>query len=307
MENKKMTEEACMNHPAHEEDLMEEEMKEREQIIRMKMVTDVIPSEVLTVILVAMWYVYCYWYNFIPYFKYEIPAIYFEMNLNKLLEPTLLFFIYIACTVVFLLYSIFRKGIILFLCITPTILLLWIYIQSMQTDASFFLLLKNLYLECYHILSENFDIFILMILALCTTILIRYMVRNMDKLHFKELYSLFALFASIMFISILIIGLLAQFFVANKKYLILMENNVPSDQVVLDTYKDYYVTGKYRNLSHDGEEKILTGEWELFRIDPPEKTHPIREINSSEGKIYEFEQENISLKKERFRLYSPLK
>jgi hypothetical protein len=96
------------------------------------------------------------------------------------------------------------------------------------------------------------------------------------------------------FIFLFLISFLMGIYSTKKvTYPILMENGKPQQKIILDTYKDFYVTSSYKKVKNDYQ---LTGVIELVEIKNNESVNPVEVLLIDNKYKLNYEKKTIQIK-----------
>lgn len=252
----------------------------------------ILQAEILIALGLIGLYSFSYLYYLGYYYVYHIPYIYIDLTITKLTAPSLWYFLIIS-SILFPLAIFYRYKTHYFARIKKKKYPVFIIGLSIM-----FLLFLYLITETGPILNvklehqDSFDL--LFVFVLLISVLLYLSNWAIDDSMFKKFKSsstlVVILIISILCVSSLFIGAISAI---KYRYPIIIENGKPQNKVILDTYKDFYITTTYKK---EKNRYIFSGDIELIEIKPNEKTNPL-EIDPSNGKYkMKYEEKNIKIK-----------
>lgn len=224
--------------------------------------------------LIAVWYISCYLFYLGYYTYYDIPFLYFDFDLNKVVTPSFLLLLFVfspffLLLVLRLLIYIYRSlgywGVMVSSVVIAPILL---YIVLFVLDW----INLTYSIEIPIKLQMIYSLFVLVVFFLYWWIT--------TKVGAEKVLTLLAL---VIFFGFLFYSLGAFIFSQQTTYPVICEqkNCEGERKVIIGTYRDFYVTTTYTNR---GAKKYLTGKVELVEIKPDQVKEITKQTIEGNGK-----------------------
>jgi hypothetical protein len=248
--------------------------------------------EIMVALGIVGLYVFTYAYYSGYYYSFHIPIMYLDLNLNKLTAPGLLY-----VTIILLLFipnyifhrystthknNMKKKGISPFIVFLLVVALLFIAMYPVSNLLELF----------YHLNFGHRDVSILITFYLAILGVTLYITDSFTDHKESTTLNIIAFFSIFIFL-FLISFLMGAYSTKKVTYPILMENGKPQQKIILDTYKDFYVTSSYKKVKNGYQ---LTGVIELVDIKNNESINPIEVLLSDHKYKLNYEKKTIQIK-----------